>query len=242
MVRRSNRFWSGISLNLAIEQILMKSVKTTGGLTRGKGMSEAQRLVWLTSRPSCLEINNTMQKFSSVSYSTSDQHKEATSARIERYLKDIMILLSFLRDRNSFNDDPTLRNIITGVTAENKINAENAKRIGTTTINSMVRKCVIEHSFKKKDQIITMASNNAIKVNQEIILIDPQVLFQRLITVGMTSEQLPEIFQYELSSYPPALFDRKDVMKTANKPGQMPCGNLYLQMPQVHQKMIVCML
>ncbi len=62
-----------------------------------------------------------------------------------------------------------------------------------------------------------MASNNA-KVNQEIILIDPQVLFQRLITVGMTSEQLPEIFQYELSSYPPALFDRKDVMKTANKP------------------------
>ena len=129
-----------------------------------------------------------------------------------------MILLSFLRDRNPFNDDPTLRNIITGVTAENKINAENAKRIGTTIINAMVGKCVIEHSFKKKDQIITMASNNAIKVNQEIILIDPQVLFQRLITVGMTSEQLPEIFQYELSSYPPALFDRKDVMKTANKP------------------------
>ena len=122
VVRRSNRFWSGISLDLAIEQILMKSVKTTGGLTRGKGLSEAQHLVWLMSRPSCLEINNTMQKFSSVSYSTSDQHKEATPARIERDLKDIMILLSFLRDRNPFNDNPTLHSIITGVTAENKIN------------------------------------------------------------------------------------------------------------------------
>ena len=48
--------------------------------------------------------------------------------------------------------------------------------------------------------------------------IDPQVLFQRLVTAGMGNEQLPEIFQHELSSYPPALFDAKHVMKAANKP------------------------
>ena len=82
VIRRSNRFWAGLPLDLAIEQILMKSVKTTGGLTRGRGMSEIQRLLWLFSCPTCLEINNTMQKFSSVSYSTSDQHKEATQARM----------------------------------------------------------------------------------------------------------------------------------------------------------------
>jgi len=76
VIRRSYRFWAGLSLDLAIEQILMRSVKTTGGLTR-RGMSDIQRLVWLLSRPICLEINNTMQKFSLVSYSTSDQHKEA---------------------------------------------------------------------------------------------------------------------------------------------------------------------
>ena len=76
VIYRSNRFWAGLPLDLAIEQILMKSVKTTSGLTRGRGMSEIQRLVWLFSRPTCLEINNTMQKFSSVAYSTSDQHKE----------------------------------------------------------------------------------------------------------------------------------------------------------------------
>ena len=45
VVCRSNRFWAGLSLDLAIEHILMKSVKTTGGLTRGRGMSEVQRLV-----------------------------------------------------------------------------------------------------------------------------------------------------------------------------------------------------
>jgi len=44
--------------------------------------------------------------------------------------------------------------------------------------------------------------NGAIKVNQELVSIDPQVLFQRLVTAGMSNEQLPENFQFELSSYP----------------------------------------
>ena len=131
MIRQSNRFWAGLSLDLAIEQILMKSVKTTGGLTRGRGLSEVQHLVWLFSCPTCLKINNTMQKFSSVAYSTSDQHKEATRARIERDLKDTKLLLSYLAERNPFSDDSTLYNIATEVTTEDTINAEDAKTIGT---------------------------------------------------------------------------------------------------------------
>ena len=109
-------FWGGLLLDLAIEQILMKSLKTTSGLTRGKGMREVQHLIWLMSRPTCLEINNIMQGFSSVSYCTTDQHEEATSARIERDLKDTRILLlSILTERNPFSDDSTLHNITTGV-------------------------------------------------------------------------------------------------------------------------------
>jgi len=95
-----------------------------------------------------------------------------------------------------------MRNIISGVTADDTINAEDAKSVGTAKENEMVGKCVAEHSFKKKNQVVTMASNNAIKVNQELVSIDPQVLFQRLVTAGMSNEQLPEIFQFELSSYP----------------------------------------
>ena len=34
-VRWSNRFWSGIWTDLSIEQALMHSLKTRGGLTRG---------------------------------------------------------------------------------------------------------------------------------------------------------------------------------------------------------------
>ena len=38
--RRSDRFWADLSTDLVIEQVLMRSVKTTGGLTRVRGMGE----------------------------------------------------------------------------------------------------------------------------------------------------------------------------------------------------------
>ena len=36
-VRRNDRFWSGLWTDLIIEQVLMRSLKSRGGLTRGKG-------------------------------------------------------------------------------------------------------------------------------------------------------------------------------------------------------------
>ena len=67
--RRSDRFWAGLSTDLMIEQVLMRSVKTSGGLTRGKGFSETQRLVWLMSMPACAEVNDAMQTLTGVRYS-----------------------------------------------------------------------------------------------------------------------------------------------------------------------------
>ena len=56
IIRRSDRFWAGPSSGLVIEQVLMGSVKTTGGLTRGLGLTEPQRLVWLLSMPACAGV------------------------------------------------------------------------------------------------------------------------------------------------------------------------------------------
>ena len=41
----------------------MRSLKTSGGLTRCRGMTETQRLVWLMSHPVCAEVYNAMQQF-----------------------------------------------------------------------------------------------------------------------------------------------------------------------------------
>ena len=49
----------------------------------------------------------------------------------------------------------------------------------------------------------------------------------------MSNDQLPEVFQYELSSFPPALFDTKNIMKAANKPAL--ADAIWALMPQFVQ-------
>ena len=96
MVRRSDMFWAGLFTGLIIEQVLMRSIKTHGGLTGGKGMTENQRLVWVLSMPVCASINENMQKFSGFSCETSDQHKDVSAARQARDVRDIVDLIDYL--------------------------------------------------------------------------------------------------------------------------------------------------
>ncbi|KAH3755459.1 hypothetical protein DPMN_190155 [Dreissena polymorpha] len=72
-----------------------------------------------------------MQEFSNSMYKTSEQHKETTKARICRDSKDMETILSFFRDRNPFDSTETkLRNIESGVTADESANPECALAIG----------------------------------------------------------------------------------------------------------------
>ena len=96
VVRRSDMFWAGLSTDLIIEQVLMRSIKTHGGLTRVNGMTENQCLAWVLSMSVCASINETMQKFSGVSCETSDQHKDVSAARQARYVSNTVDLINYL--------------------------------------------------------------------------------------------------------------------------------------------------
>ena len=74
VVRRTDRFWAGLSTDLVIEQALMRSVKSTGGMPRGRGMSELQRTVWFLLMPACAEMNTAMQQLTSVDVQRSWQN------------------------------------------------------------------------------------------------------------------------------------------------------------------------
>lgn len=47
--------------DLVIEQVLMKSIKSSGGLTHGRGMDETQRTRWLQSMPFFAQISEEMK-------------------------------------------------------------------------------------------------------------------------------------------------------------------------------------
>ena len=72
---QADRFWAGLSSDLVIEQVLMRSVKSSGGLTHGRGMAESQRAQWLLSIPACASISSAMQEFTSRCYASSGQQR-----------------------------------------------------------------------------------------------------------------------------------------------------------------------
>ena len=217
VIRRTNRFWAGISTDLAIEQVLMRSIKTTGGLTKGRGLTETQRLVWLLSMPYAADINDAMQTLTGVRYTSTEQHKDITIARVHRDMNDILKLLNFLECRNPFMEDSGLRNITNGVMANAAVNTDKALSVGNSILKQMTGQKIGEYKFQKKNQVtlINIKHVETVKNNQ---MIDQQLLFQRLLIVakGFTHD-ISSIFNYELSVYPTAMFETPGIFRKANK-------------------------
>ena len=55
--------------------------------------------------------------------------------------------------------------------------------------------------------IVTLGTNHSVRIDGDDVQVDQLLLFQRLITVDQTSDELESAFKHELCSYPPALFD-----------------------------------
>ena len=129
-IRRSDRYSAGLSADIIIEQVLMRSLKTTGGITRGSGITESQCLVWLLSTSACVQVNCAMQELTEVSYTTSAQHKDVSKARQERDMVDTLEVLEYLTPRSLFGGNSTMHSIDSGITADAKVNCDSAQQVG----------------------------------------------------------------------------------------------------------------
>ena len=127
----------------------MRSIKSTRG--GGRGMTEVQRSVWIKSLPACSQINQSKQDLAGTTYLTSQQHVEASHARVKRDRG--------FTTRNLFVDsDKSFRNIVSGVVAHESVNADQAVKVGTKIIESMQKKPITDHYFKRNEQAITLGS------------------------------------------------------------------------------------
>ena len=176
-------------------------------------MSVEQRALWVLSSPVCSEYNYAMEDFNKRAFSTSVQHKETSAARIKRDQGDIAKIKEKLESCSPFSDDPTLRNIITGVVAQDGVNVDEYQTAGRQIIDKMKGQPVFTYASKRKDKVKTLGDSCSVKVSQDQS-IDPALLFQRLLVISNTGDlSLEEVLDYELSPFPPALFEARYVMR-----------------------------
>ena len=76
-----------------IEQELMHSLKSMGGMTRGRGMDELQCEKFILSTPSCSEMKCALDPLTKIAYKSREQHKSSRPSRIHRDYTDATKIL-----------------------------------------------------------------------------------------------------------------------------------------------------
>ena len=134
VMRRSDRFWTGLSPDLVIEQVLMA------------------------------EVNRAMQDFTGIKYQTRDQHKNTAQARITRDHLDGLKILQYLLERDPFTSEENLINPATVEIADESINVHQAFEIGEMLIHGMSNQLVFSFSFKDKDMVVPMKTKSLLSI------------------------------------------------------------------------------
>ena len=133
-IRKSDRFWAGLWTDLVIEQSLMRTAKSRGGLTRGRGMTESVRLLWVLSGHKCAEVHEAMAELSGSKHTTSEQHVELGTSRKSRDFIDLVKIIQWLLTFNPFVlTNSNVRYLQSGLSSSKEkdgVNCEDAEMIG----------------------------------------------------------------------------------------------------------------
>jgi len=75
-IRRTHHFWSGNFTDQTIEQDLMRMLKSAGGMTHGRKITQSTLTSWVHSFPFTIPICKSIEQFISVNCTSSYQHRD----------------------------------------------------------------------------------------------------------------------------------------------------------------------
>ena len=142
-MRRSEILWAGLWTDIVIEQVLMRSMKSRGGLT----MTESVRQQWVYSMHACAAINDAMTSLTGKHHTTSHQHVEFGEAMRQHDLRGMNKLLDWFRSHDLFDGNvPQLRSLASGLASNegNGIKCDETEKVGSDIQRSLVRNATIK--------------------------------------------------------------------------------------------------
>lgn len=157
-IRRSEKFWSGLWSDLIIEQVLMRSMKSQGGLTHGRGISSSVLSRWTGGVVLMLNICESLETFWDISCTTSEQHVNMRAAQIERTTIDVEKLKYYFDIHPPFPLTNKLLSISNGIVGAPDINCHMAREMGIEGAKQITDNSFGKVSFKRKDKVQTLAS------------------------------------------------------------------------------------
>ena len=190
-VWQTSKHWAVLWTDLVIEQTMMKSVKSIGGLTRGSGMIQSVRDLWVSTLHSCGEVEQSMREITATARLSIEQHVELGSSHCNRDFDDRTKVYSWFQQFNPFNiKDVSLRSLSSGLAAKpgHQVNCDDAESVGRK-IQKQIDVAVTEVKVPRSQKVRNMLQlTKAIKISTQDVYIDPAVLFIRLLVLMERSE------------------------------------------------------
>ena len=88
-----------------------------------------------------------------------------SKARQARDWKDTLAVLPHLQERNPYRK--SMWNIASGVHDHPTVNVDTAHSVGAATLKSKEGKTSDEHTFRRKDQVVTLGTKSSVKIDGE---------------------------------------------------------------------------
>ena len=151
--RNEKLFWSGAFTDQVIEQTLMRSGKSQGGLINITH-NDAARTKWLLSSHIVANYTEALRDLTGVTTGTwSEQHPDVQASRRKENSRHLRNFIDFFDIHHPFKA-PTneLVNIATGVIASEEVNVDSAVDIGTKIVSGMDDRILGDISLERKDQ------------------------------------------------------------------------------------------
>ena len=207
-VRRSDRFWAGLWTDIIIEQVMMRSLKSRGGLSGGRGTTESVRNQWVHSMHRCASVHNAMCDLTGHYHKSSEQHVELGETRIKRDIADMKKIDLWFESHDPFDTSvPTLRSLSSGLCAQDsdKINCDDAEQVGEVIQNKMDNVPFVNASVSRDDHARTLDQLQVgVVINKTVVHIDPLLLFARSSTLVERLDEESQIncFEHEFTPEP----------------------------------------
>ncbi|GBL81247.1 hypothetical protein AVEN_143575-1 [Araneus ventricosus] len=213
-IRRMDKFWSGIWSNQTIEQTLMKTMKNSGGLTRGRGITESVLIRWTLGMIHLHNICEEVEKYCNIISVTSEQHVDVRPSRIALDIEDVEKVMQWFSQHIPFPINDVLMSISSGVVGTADVNCHLSHELGCEGISRIVGGNFENVKFKRKDKVITLATvSNSAEIGKEKITVDPLTLFHRICVAKQSDEDLKMFFTFELTPFPLSLFSEEGMRK-----------------------------
>ena len=173
-IRRTNDFWSGNFSDQTIEQYLMRMLKTGGGMTHGRGITDSRLTKWAHAQ--CVPVCD-----ADVHSDTSEQHKHFRWSTQARNKKDNDVFVQWLQAHPPFAgyQSDRLVSIATGVVADTFANCDNAVQIGQSAAAKLTGKSFTEIPLHRSDKVKRIGDKNSVSIRKKNTVVNLTLFFQQ---------------------------------------------------------------